>query len=406
MRVAIMFDNFGPYHVARLTGASRAGLDVLGVEVRARSSVYEWEAPELPPSFSHAALELDRTSVDKASIVAAMERSVAPFAPEVIALPGWTSAASIFAAVWAVQRGIATVVMSETNEKDFRRLAPMELAKRTIVGLYGAGLTGGDAARSYLVDLGMPEEAVFLGYDVIDNVFFETRADAAKAAGAMPQMAKRRTLDHRWHGLYFLASARFIPKKNLLRLIVAYSRYRAGTDPDTAWPLVILGDGVLRRDMEALIASLGLEHSVHLPGFRQYSELPEFYASAGGFVHPSTTEQWGLVVNEAMASGLPVAVSARCGCAEMLVMPGENGFTFDPFDTDSIAAALSAIAGHPDREGLGRASRRRISQWGPERFGEGMALAVETAQRRGAVVPGLVRSAAMKAAAMIQSRRG
>jgi glycosyltransferase involved in cell wall biosynthesis len=47
-------------------------------------------------------------------------------------------------------------------------------------------------------------------------------------------------------------------------------------------------------------------------------------------VHASTTEQWGLVVNEAMAAGLPVLVSDRCGCAPDLVEVGVNGFTFDP----------------------------------------------------------------------------
>lgn len=404
MRVAIMFDNFGPYHVARLAGAAQSGLDVHGVEVRTMSSVYDWDTPEHPPGLGHAHFDLG-TGSDRASIVAAMERHVAPFAPDVIALPGWATAATIFALIWAAQRGISAVVMSETNERDFRRVVPMEWAKRVILGQYGAGLVGGDAARSYLVGLGMPEKAVFLGYDAIDNAYFENRVDAARPSGTMPQIAPGRRLDRRWHGMYFLASARFIPKKNLLRLIEGYSRYRGGAGTDTAWPLVILGDGALRGELEALIHSLGLEHSVHLPGFRQYCELPDFYGSAGGFVHASTTEQWGLVVNEAMASGLPVAVSKRSGCAEMLVKQGENGFVFDPFDTDSISAALVALAGHPDRKGLGKAGRRLISQWGPERFGEGMALAAETAQKRGPIRPTLVRLAAMNAAAMIQARR-
>ncbi len=81
------------------------------------------------------------------------------------------------------------------------------------------------------------------------------------------------------------------------------------------WDLVLLGDGPLKPTLLKLISSLGLESCVHLPGFKQYDELPVYLGLAETFIHASTTEQWGLVVNEAMASGLPVLVSNRCGCA-------------------------------------------------------------------------------------------
>ena len=117
---------------------------------------------------------------------------------------------------------------------------------------------------------------------------------------------------------YFLASARFVPKKNLLRLLEAYAGYRRRAGAD-AWHLVLLGDGELRGDIERRSALPDLAGAVILPGFRQYDELPAYYGLARAFVHASTTEQWGLVVNEAMAAGLPVLVSDRCGCAPDLV---------------------------------------------------------------------------------------
>src|SRR5207244_4064698 len=102
--------------------------------------------------------------------------------------------------------------------------------------------------------------------------------------------------------------------KNLPRLLEAFAGYRrlAG---DAAWELVLLGDGPLRPELVALLKDLELDGHVLLPGFKQYDELPAYYGLAGAFIHASTTEQWGLVVNEAMASGLPVLVSDRCGCA-------------------------------------------------------------------------------------------
>ena len=130
---------------------------------------------------------------------------------------------------------------------------------------------------------------------------------------------------------YFLASARFIEKKNLSGLLHAYAAYRRAT-PDDPWSLVVLGDGELRPELERLRGELGLDDVVSFPGYRSYQELPAYYGLASCFVHASTTEQWGLVVNEAMAAGLPVLVSNRCGCAANLVQEdgvqeGGNGFT-------------------------------------------------------------------------------
>ena len=159
----------------------------------------------------------------------------------------------------------------------------------------------------------------------------------------------------------------------------------------TPWHLVLLGDGPLRPEIEALVAKLDLQNCVHLPGFRQYDQLPAYYGLAGAFVHASTTEQWGLVVNEAMASGLPVIVSNRCGCAADLVQEGVNGFTFDPHDAEQLAKLMLTISDprFPTSD-FGAASRRIIADWGPERFARGLQAAAECARQAGPARPGLL----------------
>src|SRR5205823_7578307 len=114
------------------------------------------------------------------------------------------------------------------------------------------------------------------------------------------------------------------------------------------WDVVLLGDGPLREALNSQLSTLNLHPHVQLPGFKQYNELPVYYALAKAFVHASTTEQWGLVVNEAIASGLPVIVSERCGCAPELVR--DNGFTFDPTDEHVLASQLLNMASLTDRE--------------------------------------------------------
>ena len=131
---------------------------------------------------------------------------------------------------------------------------------------------------------------------------------------------------------------------------------------------------------------------MHLPGFVQYPLLPAYYGLAGAFVHASSIEQWGLVVNEAMACGLPVIVSRTCGCAGSLVRDGENGTTFDPQDVSALTQCLSRMA---SASGVARAtmaarSREIAGAWGVARFASGLAAAVSeavhgTAPRAGAL---------------------
>ncbi len=374
MRVAVVFDNFGPYHIARLVGAARQ-MGVLGVEVAATSTDYDWVAPTIPRELEYVKL-LDKgaSRSDWSLLSAAYDERVGPWRPDAIALPGWSSTAALAGARWAMEHGVSTIVMSETNAVDFPRHIVTEIVKRRIVALFQAGLCGGTLARSYLADLGLAHDRIFLGYDVVDNNHFISGAKTARVAGATPQ-----GIDSSWCGRYFLASARFVPKKNLKCLIEAFARYRH-VAASAAWPLVLLGDGPMRGELEHERAALGLEAFLVMPGFKQYDELSLYYGTAGAFVLASTTEQWGLVVNEAMASGLPVLVSERCGCAPDLVENGRNGYTFDPHDVDALARLMLKITSDAcDRAAMGQASQDVIARWSPETFAEGLRLAAHAA---------------------------
>ena len=166
----------------------------------------------------------------------------------------------------------------------------------------------------------------------------------------------------------------------------------------------MLGDGELKAQLLAHCQKLGLHaiesapwevsssskiqnpksKIVYFPGFRQIGELPRFYAHAGAFVHASTTEQWGLVVNEAMACGLPVIVSNRVGCAQDLVQEGVNGFTFDPYNVEPLAGLMRKVSATDfPLSAFGDASRTIIADWGPERFASGLKQAVDCALKVG-----------------------
>src|SRR5437867_256578 len=287
------------------------------------------------------------------------------------------------------------VVMSESARGDEPRTWWKEIIKRRIVNLYSAALVGGQRHVEYLVELGVPRERIFTGYDVVDNDWFAQRAIEIRNSHLRRGYGGQAAFEIRKkYGLpenYFLASARFVEKKNLTRLIRAYAEYRdrlkgtGVTDPSynrgAPWDLVLLGDGPLRETLNTQLSTLNLHSHVHLPGFKQYDELPVYYGLANAFVHASTSEQWGLVVNEAMASGLPVLVSEQCGCAPDLVKDNVNGFGFDPFRYEQPARLMFQLANMPSerRAKMGSASREIISEWGPERFADGLVSAAQEA---------------------------
>src|SRR3984893_14157293 len=240
--------------------------------------------------------------------------------------------------------------------------------------------------------LGLPRGWIFFGYDIVDNMHFahgtaEARADEAAERNRLALLDR-----------FFLASARFVPNKNLIGLIDAYAHYRQGAGA-SACGLVLLGDRAQRAESDARIAAHGIGDHVALPGFKQYGDLPAYYGLAGAFVHVSRVEPWGLVVNEAMAAGLPVVVSSSCGCAPELVTEGKNGFVVEAGDIGILAVRLAELAGmDPNaRSEMGERSSEIIAPWSPARFAEGCRATVETAMRVGSGQAGPARRALVNA---------
>jgi glycosyltransferase involved in cell wall biosynthesis len=367
--------DIGFYHHARMQAAA-AGGPCSVVEIHGRSAYPEFKY--------NPGAEAKYAVVPMAgSIVAALEK----LRPGVVFLPGWADRTALAGLRWCLRTGTPAVVFSESTKADATpderrpgrggRAWWREATKRRIVPQFSAALVGGAPHREYAVELGMAPERVFDGYDVVDNEYFAAGADAAKADAA--NLRAKLGLPER----YFFGSARFIPKKNLPRLIRAFAAYRAAAGPG-AWDLILLGDGPEKPEMLRLVEQLKLGGVVHLPGFKPVGDLPAYYGLAGALVHASTTEQWGLVVNEAMAAGLPVIVSHTCGCAPDLVTDGETGFAVDPRDEAALAKALLTTAAPGfDRAAMGRAARARVAEWGPARFGTNFWRAAESAVRAG-----------------------
>ncbi|MDX2256929.1 MAG: glycosyltransferase family 4 protein [Pseudanabaenaceae cyanobacterium bins.39] len=269
----------------------------------------------------------------------------------------------LVALFWSKSRGKKAVLMSESKQDDAPRSRYKELFKKFIVSFYDAAIVGGQPHQRYLESLDMPKDSIFFGYDVVNNNDFDRD--------------KIRHLPRPIKFPFFLAINRFIPKKNLIFLLSAYAQYLQQVNQTSAWHLVLCGDGEMRSQIEQKIFELGIQDQVHLTGFLQQAELLPYFAHAKCFVHTSTTEQWGLVVNEAMAAGLPVLVSNRCGCYEDLLIEGINGFGFDPEDLAELTnLMLKMSAEYIDLEEMGNAALMHIQNFSPNYFAQGVQDAI------------------------------
>jgi glycosyltransferase involved in cell wall biosynthesis len=349
-------------------------MEVTAVEYSESDHIYRWDHVDGAQGFVRRTIQpvAQLGAAGRLRAFRMMFRELDGSGADVVAVPGWSMPDALSALLWSCRRRRGAVIMSESTRWDSPRSRVGEAVKRRIIGLAGAGLAGGTPHAGYLAELGMKRERIHLGYNAVDNDHF--------ACGAVPHRNGTCAPDCRGRlpRPYFLTSARFVPQKNLDMLVRSYHRYlsRFPGEAAGAWDLVMVGDGPEKAEIAALAGRLGLGGRVHLPGFLQYDQLSEYYGHASAFVLASSSEPWGLVVNEAMASGLPVLVSSRCGCAADLVSEGENGYLIDPESEEQLSLLMGRLstAGFPLSD-HGKASERIIAAWSPERFAGGLEAA-------------------------------
>lgn len=375
MRLIILFDNFGPYHLARLRATRArgraAGLTVGGLEAMGQSEDYAWSTGSHDERDSIFTIFPGNTPLKRGALTigARLWSTLNKINADSLAICGYQGVMPLTALLWAKVHGKIAVMMSESSYGDQPRSYWREWSKRQIVSRFDAALVGGRQQKEYAALLGIAAERIFLGYDVVDNEHF------SHGAAMVRQKANFYRQQCNLPEHYFLTVSRFIGKKNLPFLLEAYARYRQMAVTDH-WDLVLCGSGPLEAALRDQARQMP---GVHFPGFKQASELPIYYGLASTFILPSSHfEQWGLVVNEAMACGLPVLVSRACGCAPDLVQEEVNGFSFAPHDVEALARLLLRISsGEMDLAAMGQASRHIISALTPDLFAANLLKAVQ-----------------------------
>ncbi len=287
-------------------------------------------------------------------------------------LPGYfycTAWIAIAAAKW---NGTPILFVTDSHGlRSWRTQSPWKLRfkkwlVRRIFSLGSAVLVSSSGGVEYLKTLGFSSDRIILVPTAVDNDWWI--GQAAKV--------DRNTVRADWKipaaGTVALFCAKLQRWKGPMDLLDAFARANI---PNSY--LVFAGDGPERSNLERRATELGLADRVRFLGFLNQSQLPPAYCAADLFVLPSLFEPFGLVVNEAMLCGLPVAVSDRVGARFDLVRPDENGYVFPAGDVEVLAAILRQILPDPEKRArMGAAARRRMEAWSPREYVDGVVRAV------------------------------
>jgi glycosyltransferase involved in cell wall biosynthesis len=297
---------------------------------------------------------------------------------DVVVIPGWSMPTSVAAALSCRRRGIPYVIFSETHARSPRPAwlrAAKRVALRPIVAGASAWLATGTLSEEFFVKHGAERARIFRFANTPDVDALRRRVDEQRPRRADVRAALGVPADEP----LALFVARLIGAKDPATLLEAQAILEArGAAP---W-LVFVGDGPEAKTLRAFVETRRLSR-VRFAGVREPSALPEIYASADLFVLPSLHEPWGVVVNEAMAAGLPVVLTDRVGAAADLLVDGVNGRLVPAGDAARMADAVGEIAGDAAlRARMGAESLRIVAGWGYEPSVRGFVAAVRTAAGR------------------------
>lgn len=290
--------------------------------------------------------------------------------PDAVLVNGWVVKTCLQALVACRRLGIPCMVRGEANL--LRERAWWKHAiHRVLLSRYSAWLYIGSANRDFYRFHRCPETRLFFAPYAVDNAYFQREAlirqpgrDKIRASYGIPADA-----------VVFLFAGKLEEKKRPLDLLKSVASLPAALRPRAH--VLFAGDGPLRPAAEQLARAANV--STTFAGFMNQSKLPDAYAAADVLVLPSDAgETWGLVVNEAMASGRPAIVSRKAGCCVDLIVEGKTGYAVDVSDLNGLSCAFEAYLRDPGLSIMqGAEAIRHIQSYSFVQIADAIAAAVD-----------------------------
>jgi len=374
--------NGPPYRVAVITGppapyrepvfaelASRAGIELKVFHASTGHADLGWQAtPSSKRAYDHVFLEnympeRGRRLPAVGYLSLGLPAELTTFRPDYLIVYGYNQLSQWLAFRYAMTHHVPFALRSDSNvhldrsetwQSSIRRRLLHQLVRRA-----HAVLPVGSANRMYWEKYGAEESQIFMAPYAIDN---------QKVAGLVGE----RPIPDPSAPLRLLYIGRLLPRKGVDLLLEAFNPF-VETNPAT---LTIVGDGPERARLESMQTPKAREQT-KWRGKLPNEEAMRSMREADLFVLPSRYEPWGLVVNEAMAAGLPVVAHREVGSAIDLIEDTVHGWILPHLSADAIHDAMNDAA--RDREHLaqmGEMARARVQDWSVRRTVDGMVAAV------------------------------
>jgi glycosyltransferase involved in cell wall biosynthesis len=371
LRLVILTEIISPYRIPLFNALAREENIDLHVIFLAETdpNLRQWRIYKEEIRFSHSVLPSWRKRLGGYNLLLnrGLRKALATAAPEAILCGGYNYLASWQALLWAEHHHIPFLLWSESNIQDLRRgYLMVEFLKREFLRRCNGFVVPGQSAREFLRGHKIGDGSIFTAPNAVDNEMFALEAARARED---PDCRRKLNLPAR----YFLFAGRLVREKGVFDLLSAYAKLNAGLREQVG--LVFAGDGESRTQLEeqATAISPGV---IRFGGFAHREVLAAYYALAEALVLPTYSDPWGLVVNEAMACGLPVILSEVAGCAADLVKERWNGLLVAPGDIPALTAAMETMAQQPElRAAMSANAKEHIVNYSAQTWSEGIVRA-------------------------------
>ncbi len=255
--------------------------------------------------------------------------------PDAILVAGFSSATQKVL-YYKVRTGTPYIIFSGTIETGSGNKNPLRKIQRKILLKNASAFVAyGNLAKHYLVKRGPATNRVFVGRNTVDTTFFYNKTEEYRLINKDQKSQSR-----------FTYLGYLVPRKNVQLLLEAV---KLVAEKRKNFSVDIIGDGISRKELEKYVADNNLEKFVVFHGFRQKDEIPQFFAQSNGLLFQTDFDIWGLVLNEAMAAGLPCLSSPNAGATFDLIKEGETGFVVDFKDSNHAAEKIIWLIDNPEK---------------------------------------------------------
>ena len=352
INIFFIVERIGPYHNSRFNKLFlNKKFKVNIVETNSNSTTYPWDNNFSNNYHIYKINNRDENKFNQNDLIHELNKHLFNKNPDIIFITGWYEKSHHYIMYKSFFEKIPLVLLSDSRLNDFKRVFHKELIKKLLLKGFSAAIVAGKESKDYLLKLKFKKKQIYKPCNVVDNNFF-----LSKKSEKTPPYQN-----------YFLSIARFVKKKNHKKLLEAFEIYK---NKNGKYNLLLIGSGPEEKFIRDYVKKSKFSNSIFIESWKQINDLPEFYKNSKATILASSSDQWGLVINEAMASGSPCIVSKNCGCYFDLINNANTGWGFDPKNSRELAYLLKKVESlsNSELEEIKKNIQVKISNYDLENF--------------------------------------